>query len=86
MERHDIAGHLKLFKELYQKEKKTKESGKKFGEMESNYKKQVEHLLVDEFSYALNETSGAVERAAVSGDGVKPETTGNPQKKLEQNH
>ena len=44
MERHDIAGHLKLFKELYQKE------------MEFNYKKQVEHLLVDEFSYALNET------------------------------
>ena len=33
-----------------------KESGKKFGEMEFNYKKQVEHLLVDEFSYALNET------------------------------
>ena len=56
MARHDIAGHLKLFKELYQKEKKTKEHGKKFGEMESNYKKQVEHLLVDEFSYALNET------------------------------
>ena len=56
MARHDIAGHLKHFKELYQKEKKTKESRKKFGEMEFNYKKQVEHLLVDEFSYALNET------------------------------
>ena len=54
MARHDMTGHLKLFKELYQKEKKTKEHGKKFGEMESNYKKQVEHLLVDEFSYALN--------------------------------
>lgn len=51
-----MTGHLKLFKELYQKEKKRKEHGKKFGEMESNYKKQVEHLLVDEFSYALNET------------------------------
>ena len=36
--------------------------------------------MVDEFSYALNGDTGAVERAAVSGDGVKPETTGIPQK------
>lgn len=54
--RHDLTGHLILFKELCQKEKKVKETGKKFGQLETSYKNQIEKLLTDEFSYVLNET------------------------------
>ena len=34
----------------------TKKDGKKFGQQDANYKNQIERLLIDEFSYALNET------------------------------
>lgn len=54
--KHSLTDHLRLFKELCQKEKKVRENGKKFGQLESNYKNQIEKLLVDEFAYALNET------------------------------
>ena len=57
--KYDVTDHLILFKELCQKEKKVKESGKKFGQRESVYKNQVEKLLIDEFAYALGETPGA---------------------------
>lgn len=53
---HKITDRLRLLKELYQKEEKVKEKGKKFGQMETNYKNKIEKLLADEFSYALNET------------------------------
>lgn len=53
---YDLTDHLILFKELCQKEKKVKETGKKFGQLESNYKNQIEKLLANEFSHALNET------------------------------
>lgn len=56
MTRHDLASHLRLFKELCQKEKMVREKGKKFGQLESRYMSQVEKLLADEFSYALSET------------------------------
>lgn len=47
--------HLTLYKELCQKEKTAKENGKRFGQLDSNYKNQVEKLLSDEFSCALGE-------------------------------
>lgn len=50
-----ILGHLKLFKELCQKEQEVKGQRRKFGELDASYKNQVEQLLVDEFSYALGE-------------------------------
>ena len=56
MVRHNVIDYLKLYKELCQKEKKAKETGKKFGQLDSNYKNQVEKLLSDEFSCALGET------------------------------
>ena len=54
--KHSLADHLRLFKELCQKEKKIREQGKKFGQLESNYKNQIEKLLADEFSCAFHET------------------------------
>lgn len=56
MTRHDLAGHLILFKELCQKEKMVRDNGKRFGQLEANYKKQIEKLLAGEFSFALDET------------------------------
>ena len=48
--------HLKLFKELCQKEKRLRDSGKKFGRIDKAYKDQIERLLIDEFSYVLKES------------------------------
>ena len=56
LEGYDMLQHLKLFKEICQKEQRTKKDGKKFGQLDANYKNQIERLLTDEFSYALNET------------------------------
>lgn len=56
LEGYDMIQHLKLFKEICQKEQRTKKDGKKFGQLDANYKNQIERLLIDEFSYALNET------------------------------
>lgn len=56
---YDIEQHLKLFKEISQKEEKARKNGKKLGQLDTNYKNQSLHLLVDEFSYALNETQEA---------------------------
>lgn len=56
LEGYDMIRHLKLFKEICQKEQRTKKDGKKFGQLDANYKNQIERLLIDEFSYALNET------------------------------
>ena len=52
---NDMIDHLTLYKELCQKEKTAKETGKRFGQLDSNYKNQVEKLLSDEFSCALGE-------------------------------
>ena len=53
---NDMTAHLTLFKELCQKEKQAKESGKKFGQLDASYKNRVEKLLSDEFACALGET------------------------------
>lgn len=53
----DLTEHLKLFKELSEKEHQAKVRGRRLGEQDSNYKKLVEQLLIDEFFYALKEST-----------------------------
>lgn len=53
--KYNIEVQLSLFKELCLKEKKIRENGKKLGQLETNYKTQLEQLLSDEFAYALSE-------------------------------
>ena len=48
--------------EKSQKEEKSRKNGKKLGQLDTNYKNQILHLLVDEFSYALNETPEAARK------------------------
>lgn len=54
--KHNIIDYLRLYKELCQKEKCAKESGKKLGRMESDLKVYIEKNLVSEFAYALSES------------------------------
>lgn len=53
---HDMKAFLTLFKELRQKEKMVRENGKHLGQLDMNYKSEVERLLSDEFAYAFGET------------------------------
>lgn len=84
MERHDIAGHLKLFKELYQKEKKTKRAEKSSAKWNSTTKNRWNTCLVDEFSYALNETRSCRKSGCIGRWREAGKHPGSP-KKAEQN-
>lgn len=52
----DINAHLKLFKEICQKEVIAKEKGKKLGETDKRFRTKVEQLLSEELAIALNES------------------------------
>lgn len=59
---HDLTEYLKLFKELYQKEKICEKAGKKRGQVDSRYQDKVERLLSEEFAVALHITPDAAKR------------------------
>lgn len=52
----DINGYLRLFKEIYQKEKLMKNCGKKLGQVDLRFYQLAERMLSKEFSIALQET------------------------------
>lgn len=53
---HELTEYLKLFKELYLKEKICESTGKKQGQANSRYQDKVEKLLSEEFAIALHIT------------------------------
>ena len=53
---HDLTEYLKLFKELYQREKMYEKTGKKQGQADLRYQDKVEKLLSEEFAIALHIT------------------------------
>lgn len=53
---YDINSHLRLFKEICQKEKRLRERDRKLCETDKRFKRDVENLLSEEFAVALNET------------------------------
>ena len=59
---HDLTEYLKLFKELYQREKMYEKTGKKQGQVDSRYQDKVEKLLSEEFAAALHITPDAAKK------------------------
>lgn len=56
LQNFNITSNLQLFKELYFKEKRTKENKRRLNETDRIFKNRVEQLLSEEFATALNET------------------------------
>lgn len=59
---HDLTEYLKLFKELYQREKMYEKTGKKQGQVDSRYQDKVKKLLSEEFAAALHITPDAAKK------------------------
>lgn len=59
---HDLTEYLRLYKELYQREKICEKAGKKPGQVDVRYQDKVEKLLSEEFAIALHITPGEAKR------------------------
>lgn len=52
----NVSDHLRLYKEIYEKEALAVKNGKKIGATEQQFMKKVTHLLSEEFAIALHES------------------------------